>query len=88
MRPRRSTSTSVSKNARLNAAATSGPSEDLPAPMKPARAMWRSSATAGDARGGACRAPKSSRVRAVFVLYLTLIWAGIMFYTVIGLTHH
>jgi len=27
-------------------------------------------------------------VRAVFVLYLTLIWAGIVFYTVIGLTHH
>jgi len=27
-------------------------------------------------------------VRAVFVLYLTLIWAGILFYTVIGFTHH
>jgi len=27
-------------------------------------------------------------MRAVFVLYLTLIWAGIVFYTVIGLTHH
>jgi hypothetical protein len=50
--------------------------------------MWRSSATAGDARGGSGRAPKSSPVRAVFVLYLTLIWAGIVFYTVIGFTHH
>jgi hypothetical protein len=50
--------------------------------------MWRSSATAGDARGAPGRAPKSLPVRAVFVLYLTLIWAGIVFYTVIGLTHH
>jgi len=24
----------------------------------------------------------------VFVLYLTLIWAGILFYTAIGFTHH
>jgi hypothetical protein len=50
--------------------------------------MWRSSATAGDGRGALGRTPKSSPVRAVFVLYLTLIWAGILFYTVIGLTHH
>jgi hypothetical protein len=56
--------------------------------MKPARAMWRSADTAGDARGGPGPAPKSSSVRTVFVLYLTLIWAGILFYTVIGLTHH
>jgi len=27
-------------------------------------------------------------VRTVFVLYLTLIWAGIVFFAVIGLTHH
>jgi hypothetical protein len=50
--------------------------------------MWRSSATAGDARGAVGAAPNSSTVRAVFVLYLTLIWAGIVFFTVIGLTHH
>jgi hypothetical protein len=50
--------------------------------------MWRSSATAGDGRGAPGRASNSSQVRAVFVLYLTLIWAGIVFYTVIGLTHH
>jgi hypothetical protein len=34
------------------------------------------------------RSRTSSPVRAVFVLYLTLIWAGIVFFTVIGLTHH
>jgi hypothetical protein len=28
------------------------------------------------------------RVRAIFVLYLTTIAAGIAFFTVIGLTHH
>jgi hypothetical protein len=50
--------------------------------------MWRSSATAGDGRGAPSRASNSSPVRVVFVLYLTLIWAGIVFYTVIGLTHH
>jgi hypothetical protein len=27
-------------------------------------------------------------VRAIFVLYLTIIVAGLAFYTVIGLTHH
>jgi hypothetical protein len=50
--------------------------------------MWRSSATAGDARGAPGRAANSSPMRTVFVLYLTLIWAGIVFYMVIGLTHH
>jgi hypothetical protein len=32
--------------------------------------------------------PELRRMRAVFVLYLTLIWAGIVFCSVIGLTHH
>jgi hypothetical protein len=50
--------------------------------------MWRSSGTARDPRGAPGRAPKPLAVRAMFVLYLTLIWAGILFYTVIGLTHH
>jgi hypothetical protein len=27
-------------------------------------------------------------MRAIFVFYLVMIWAGIAFYTVIGLTHH
>jgi hypothetical protein len=27
-------------------------------------------------------------VRAMFVLYLTLVWAAIVFYIAIGLTHH
>jgi hypothetical protein len=33
-------------------------------------------------------AAKAPRVRAMFVVYLTLIVAGIAFYVVIGLTHH
>jgi hypothetical protein len=32
--------------------------------------------------------PESTPVRAVFVLYLVLICAGIVFCSVIGLTHH
>jgi hypothetical protein len=30
----------------------------------------------------------SEGMRAIFVLYLVLIWTGIAFYAVIGLTHH
>jgi hypothetical protein len=41
-----------------------------------------------DPRGAPARATKPPGVRAVFVLYLVLIWSGIVFYTVIGLTHH
>jgi hypothetical protein len=41
-----------------------------------------------DPRGARGQAPKPTGVRAVFVLYLTLIWGGIVFFSVIGLTHH
>jgi hypothetical protein len=41
-----------------------------------------------DPRGAPARAANHSSVRAVFVVYLVLIWGGIAAAVVVGLTHH